>query len=161
METIWITGDFRTINLTFRRCMLPWNQLITSHVATIFCNHLAKFMLPKRRFWKPEKHFGPPVWALFQGCEPPHRTLPAAQRCAAAARRTPAVARDRELLEGWARHWICNRGRSFMITGLILPAGSMYSWCRQTRFGRLLLENVLKTMVQNAFRVSKIFVWGA
>ncbi len=28
-----------------------------------------KFMLPKRRFWKPEKHFGPPVWALFQGCE--------------------------------------------------------------------------------------------
>jgi hypothetical protein len=29
-----------------------------------------------------------------------------------------------------------------------------------TRFGRLLLENVLKTMVQNAFRVSKI-VWGA
>ncbi len=26
-------------------------------------------MLPKRRFWKPENHFGPPVWALFQGCE--------------------------------------------------------------------------------------------
>jgi hypothetical protein len=24
----------------------------------IFCNN---FMLPKRRFWKPEKHFGPPV----------------------------------------------------------------------------------------------------
>ena len=32
----------------------------------LFCN---KFMLTKRRFWKPEKHFGPPVWALFQGCE--------------------------------------------------------------------------------------------
>jgi hypothetical protein len=29
-----------------------------------------------------------------------------------------------------------------------------------TRFGLLLLENVLKKMVQNAFRVSKIFVWG-
>jgi ABC-type transport system involved in cytochrome bd biosynthesis fused ATPase/permease subunit len=28
------------------------NQHIASHVATIFCNHLAKFMLPKRRFWK-------------------------------------------------------------------------------------------------------------
>jgi hypothetical protein len=34
--------------------------------ATIFFNN---FMLPKRRFWKPENHFGPPVWALFQGCE--------------------------------------------------------------------------------------------
>jgi hypothetical protein len=30
-----------------------------------------------------------------------------------------------------------------------------------TSFGRLLLEKVLKKMVQNAFRVSKIFVWGA
>ena len=26
--------------------------------ATIFCNHLAKFMLPKRRFWKAERTFG-------------------------------------------------------------------------------------------------------
>ena len=23
-ETNWITGDFRTVNLTFRSCMLPW-----------------------------------------------------------------------------------------------------------------------------------------
>jgi hypothetical protein len=30
----------------------------TSHVATIFCNHLAKFMLPKRRFWMAERTFG-------------------------------------------------------------------------------------------------------
>jgi hypothetical protein len=28
---------------------------ITSHVATIFCNHLAKFTPPKRRFWKEEQ----------------------------------------------------------------------------------------------------------
>ncbi len=28
-----------------------------------------KFMLPKRRFSKPETHFGPSFWALFQGCE--------------------------------------------------------------------------------------------
>jgi hypothetical protein len=26
METIWITGDFRTINITFRSCMLPCAQ---------------------------------------------------------------------------------------------------------------------------------------
>jgi hypothetical protein len=29
----------------------------------------AKFMLPKRRFSKTEKHFGPSFWALFQGFE--------------------------------------------------------------------------------------------
>ncbi len=45
METIWRTGDFRTVNLTFRSCMLPWShprktKHIASHVATIFCNHL-------------------------------------------------------------------------------------------------------------------------
>ncbi len=33
---------------------IPENQRIASH-ATIFCNHLAKFMLPKRRFWKAER----------------------------------------------------------------------------------------------------------
>jgi hypothetical protein len=31
--------------------------------ATIFCNN---FMLPKRRFWKPGKHFGPSLWAHFK-----------------------------------------------------------------------------------------------
>ncbi len=76
---------------------------IRRHLLTPFSNKSRdsfqahyNFMLPKRRFWKPEKHFGQPVWALFQAS-----------------------------------------------------------------FWRLLLENVLKKMVQNAFRVSKIFVWGA
>ncbi len=36
---------------------IPENQHIASHVATIFCNHLANFMLPKRRFWKAEPTF--------------------------------------------------------------------------------------------------------
>ena len=35
----------------------PGNEHIASH-ATIFCNHLAKFMLPKRRIWKTEQKIG-------------------------------------------------------------------------------------------------------
>ncbi len=37
-------------------CWFSWG-------AMIFCNN---FMLPKRRFWKPGKHFGPSFWAHFQ-----------------------------------------------------------------------------------------------
>jgi hypothetical protein len=36
METIWITGGFRTINLRFRSCMLPCSYL-TSKNLTLFC----------------------------------------------------------------------------------------------------------------------------
>jgi hypothetical protein len=40
-----------------------------THANVMKMTSRVEFMLPKRRFWKPEKHFGPPVWALFQGCE--------------------------------------------------------------------------------------------
>ncbi len=38
----------------------------TSHVATIFCNHLAKFMLPKRSFWMAERTFRNAFRVLFK-----------------------------------------------------------------------------------------------
>ena len=44
------------------------NQHIASH-ATIFCNHLAKFMLPKRRFWNQNKTWNAHFRGTFKGCE--------------------------------------------------------------------------------------------
>ncbi len=40
--------------LTPLAASVPENQHDESHVATIFCNHLEKLMLPKRRFSKPK-----------------------------------------------------------------------------------------------------------
>ncbi len=72
------SSDFQNLRLGSIKLLqkiIASQKTNTSHVATIFCNHLAKFMLPKRRFWMAERTFGNAFSNYFSKESGPNRVL--------------------------------------------------------------------------------------